>query len=204
MYTHSYIPGSVPIHPGHKQCCLVKFSSSCLSRVHVSETDSKQNLQYVCIHTRARPRTHTYPPPSPTRYRSAWPASKPLTGKSWSRWRRRWRNRSRRGERRLFDGTATTLRSSRANIAAFRGYYALGTSMRRRGCAGRSYPSRSTSRSPPMWWERGAWCEQVTPIQPHAGIGLVLVWACCVRRTFWLQMAYSDGKRASGGSHATS
>jgi hypothetical protein len=54
-----------------------------------------------------------------------------------------------RGERRRSDGTATTLRSCRADLAAFRGFHALGTSMRHWGCAGRSYPSHSTSRSPP-------------------------------------------------------
>jgi hypothetical protein len=91
--------------------------------------------------------------------------------------------RSLRGERRRSDGTATTLRSCRGDLAAFRGFHALGTSMRRWGCAGRSYPSHSTSRSPAMWWERGARREQVVPIQPEAGIGRVLVWACCVRRT---------------------
>ena len=57
-------------------------------------------------------------------------------------------DRSLRGERRRSDGTATTLRSCRADLAAFRGFHALGTSMRRWGCAGRSYPSHSISRSP--------------------------------------------------------
>ena len=76
--------------------------------------------------------------------------------------------------------------------------------MRRWGCAGRSYPSHSTSRSPPTWWEGCARREQLAPIQPQAGIGRVLVWACFVRTTLSLQLAYSDGKRASGCSHATS
>ena len=58
-------------------------------------------------------------------------------------------DRSLRGERRRSDGTATTLRSCRADLAAFRGFRAPGTSMRRWGCAGRSYSSHSTSRSPP-------------------------------------------------------
>ena len=78
------------------------------------------------------------------------------------------------------------------------------TSVRLWGCAGRSYPSHSTSRSPPTWWERGAQREQLAPIQPQAGIGRVLVWACFVRRKFSPHLAYSDRKRASGCSHATS
>ena len=41
-----------------------------------------------------------------------------------------------------------------------------------------------------MQWERGAWCEPVAPIQLEAGIGRVLVWACCVRRTLSLHLAY--------------
>ena len=80
----------------------------------------------------------------------------------------------------------------------------FGTSSRRWGCAGRSYPSHWTSRSPPTWWERVARREQVAPIQPQAGIGRVLVWACFVRRKFSPHLAYSDRKRASGCSHATS
>ena len=98
--------------------------------------------------------------------------------------------RSLRGERRRSDGTATTLRSCRGDLAAFRGFYALGTSMRRWGCAGRSYPSHSTSRSPPTWWEGCARREQVAPIRPEAGIGRVLVWACCVRSKFSPHLAY--------------
>ena len=113
-------------------------------------------------------------------------------------------DRSLRGERRRSHGKAATLRSSRADPAAFRGYHASGTSMRRWGCAGRSYPSHSTSRSPPTSWERGSRREQLAPIQPQAGIGRVLVWACCVRRKFSPHLAYSDRKRASGCSHATS
>jgi hypothetical protein len=54
-----------------------------------------------------------------------------------------------------------------------------------------------------MWWERDAWREQVAPIPYEAGMGRVLVWACCVRRTFSATPAYSDGKRASGCSHVT-
>jgi hypothetical protein len=54
-----------------------------------------------------------------------------------------------------------------------------------------------------MWWERGARREQVAPIGPEAGIGRVLVWACCVRSKFSLHLAYSEGKRASGCSHVT-
>jgi hypothetical protein len=111
-------------------------------------------------------------------------------------------DRSLRGERRRSDGTATTLRSCRANLAAFRGCHAFGTSMRRRGCAGRSYPSTSTSRSEAMWWGRGSRREQPAPIQPQAGIGRVLVRACFVRRKFSPHLAYSDRKRASGCSHA--
>ncbi len=113
-------------------------------------------------------------------------------------------DRSLRGESRRSDGTATTLRSSRADLAVFRGFHALGTSMRRGGCAGRSYPSHSTSRSPPTWWERGERREQVASMQPEADIGRVLAWACFVRRKFPPHLAYSDRKRASGCSHATS
>ena len=69
--------------------------------------------------------------------------------------------------------------------------------MRRWGCADRSYPSHSTSRSPRTWWERVARREQVAPIQSQAGVGRVLVWACFVRRKFLPHLAYSDGKRAS-------
>ena len=98
--------------------------------------------------------------------------------------------RSLRGERRRSDGTATTLRSCRGDLAAFRGFHALGTSMRHWGCAGRSYPSHSTSRSPPTSWERGSRREQLAPIQPQACIGRVLVWACCVRRKFSPHLAY--------------
>ena len=58
--------------------------------------------------------------------------------------------RSLRGESRRSDGKATTLFSPRAYLAVFRGCHALETSMRRWGCAGRSYPSHSTSRSPAM------------------------------------------------------
>ena len=112
--------------------------------------------------------------------------------------------RSLRGESRLSDGKATTLCSCRADLAAFRGFHVLGTSMRRWGCAGRSYLSTSTTRSEAMWWGRGSRREQLAPIQPQAGIGRVLVWACFVRRKFSPHLAYSDGKRASGGLHATS
>ncbi len=72
------------------------------------------------------------------------------------------------------------------------------------GLCGRSHPSHSISRSPPTWWERGQRREQVAPIQPQAGIGRVLAWACFVRRKFSPHLAYSDRKRASGCSLATS
>ena len=55
-----------------------------------------------------------------------------------------------------------------------------------------------------MWWGRGSRREQLAPIQPQAGIGRVLVRACFVRRKFSPHLAYSDRKRASGCSHATS
>ena len=113
-------------------------------------------------------------------------------------------DRSLRGESRRSDGKATTLCSCRADLAAFRDPYAFGTPMRRGACAGRSYPSHSTSRSEAMWWGRGSRREQLAPIQPQAGIGRVLVWACFVRRTLSPHLAYSDLKRASGCSHATS
>ena len=99
-------------------------------------------------------------------------------------------DRSLRGERRRSDGTATTLRSSRADLAVFRACHALGTSSRRWSCGGRSYPSHSTSRSPPTWRERGAWREQVAPIRPQAGVGRVLVWACFGRRKLSPHLAY--------------
>jgi hypothetical protein len=57
-------------------------------------------------------------------------------------------DRSLPGDRRRSEGTATMLRSSRADLAAFRACRALETSMRLWGFAGRSYPSHSTSRSP--------------------------------------------------------
>jgi len=98
--------------------------------------------------------------------------------------------RSLRGESRRSDGKATTLFSSRAELAVFRACHALETSMRRWGCAGRSYPSHSTSRSPPTWWQGVARREQVAPIQPQAGIGRVLVWACCVRSKLSPHPAY--------------
>ena len=98
--------------------------------------------------------------------------------------------RSLRGESRPSDGKATTLFSSRAELAVCRACHALETSMRRWGCAGRSYPSHSTSRSPPTWWEGCARREQLAPIHPQAGIGRVLVWACCVRRKFSPHLAY--------------
>ena len=94
--------------------------------------------------------------------------------------------------------------ASRAGLAVFRACHALETSMRRWGCAGRSYPSHSTSRSPRTWWEGCARREQVAPIRPEAGIGRVLVWACCVRSKLSPHLAYSDRKRASRCSHATS
>ena len=122
-------------------------------------------------HTRARAHTHTHRRTQHL-YGPAWPASKPLSG-IWEELQpqeKAWRNRSRRGERRRSDGKATTLRSSRADLAAFRACHAFGTSMRRWVCAGRSYPSHSTSRSPPTWWERGARREQVSPIQLQAGV----------------------------------
>jgi hypothetical protein len=98
--------------------------------------------------------------------------------------------RSLRGESRRSDGKAKTLFSSRAELAVFRACHALETSMRRWGCAGRSYPSHSTSRSPPTWWQGCARREKVAPIRPEAGIGRVLVWACCVRSKFSPHPAY--------------
>jgi hypothetical protein len=112
-------------------------------------------------------------------------------------------DRSLQGERRRSDGKATTLRSSRSDLAVFRSFHAFGTSMRLWGCAGRSYPSHSTTRSPAMWWERGSWREQVAPIQPQAGTGRGSVWACFVRRKLSPNPASSDGKRSSRCSHVT-
>jgi hypothetical protein len=75
-------------------------------------------------------------------------------------------DRSLRGESRRSDRKATTLRSSRADLAASRGYHAFGTSVRRWSCAGRSYPSHSTSRSPAMWWERVAMLARASRTHP--------------------------------------
>jgi hypothetical protein len=102
----------------------------------------------------------------------------------------RWIGSHAASQARRSDGKATTPHSSRADLAVFRSFRAVGTSMHRWGCAGRSYPSHLTSRSTPTWWERGAWREQVAPIQPQAGIGRVLVWACCVRSKFSPHPAY--------------
>jgi hypothetical protein len=68
--------------------------------------------------------------------------------------------------------------------------HSLSGPLTRWGCAGRSYPSHSTSRSPPPWWERGSQREQDALIRSGAGIGRVLVWACFVRRTFSPHLAY--------------
>ena len=99
----------------------------------------------------------------------------------------------------LYRNIAMTLRTYRAD----RGCCASGMSMPRWGCAGCFYPSHSASRSPAMRWERGAWREQVGPIQPQAGSGRRLVWALFVRRTLTPHPACSDAKRASGCSHLT-
>jgi hypothetical protein len=95
------------------------------------------------------------------------------------------------------------LRSSRADLGVFGGCHAFGTSMRRWGCVGRSYPSHSTSSSPAIWWERSAWREQVAPLRPQRGIGHVLVRACCVRNA---QIVLANSgifgwSRVSGCSH---
>jgi hypothetical protein len=73
------------------------------------------------------------------------------------------------------DGKSTTLCSCRPHRScSIAGCQAFEASMRRWGCAGRSYPSHSTSRSRAIWWERGAWREQVAPIQrSHIGMGLL-------------------------------
>ncbi len=39
--TQLVVPGSSPVQPGQRQCALVKFSSNCLSRVHVPPTGGK-------------------------------------------------------------------------------------------------------------------------------------------------------------------
>jgi hypothetical protein len=55
-----------------------------------------------------------------------------------------------------------------------------------------------------MWWERGAWREQVAPTNLcSARIGRGSIWTCFVRRKFSPDPAYLDGKRASGCSHVT-
>jgi hypothetical protein len=99
-------------------------------------------------------------------------------------------DRSLRGESSRSDGKSTMLLSSRADLAVFRACHAFGTSSRRWGCAGRSYPSHWTSRSPPTWWERVARREQVAPIRLQAGVGRVLVRACFGRFKFSPHLAY--------------
>ena len=115
-------------------------------------------------------------------------------------------DRSLQGEIRRSDRMATTLRSSRTDLAVFRGCHALGTSMRLWGCAGRSYPSHSTSSSPATWWERArcmARACRAHPASVQAGTGRISAWACAVRRKLSPNPAYSDGKRSSRCSHVT-
>jgi hypothetical protein len=112
-------------------------------------------------------------------------------------------DRSLRGESRRSDGKATTLRSSRADLAVFRRCHAFGTSMRRWGCAGRSYLSHSTSRSPATWWKRGAW--RASRAHPTSSwhwsrIGMGLPSA----QKVLAKSADSDGNRASRCSLVTS
>ncbi len=73
---------------------------------------------------------------------------------------------------------ATTLLSSRPDLAVFKGLHALGTSMCRCGFAGRSFPSHSPPRSPAMRRVRGSRRDQVAPIPTQARVGRTL-WACC-------------------------
>ena len=113
-------------------------------------------------------------------------------------------DRSLRGESRRSDGKATTLFSSRADLAAFRGCHALGTSIRRWGCAGRSYPSHSTSRNPRHGGSEAHGAGKSRP--SNLKLALVAYWygpAVCAGRSrhIW---HIADGKRASGGSHTTS
>jgi hypothetical protein len=112
-------------------------------------------------------------------------------------------DRSLRGESRRSDGMATTLRSSRADLDVFRARHAFGTSSRRWGCAGRSYPSHSTSRSPRHGGRESHGASKSRP--SNLKLALVAYWygpaVCAVSfRHIW---HIADGKRASGCSHAT-
>jgi hypothetical protein len=115
-------------------------------------------------------------------------------------------DRSLRGESRRSDGKATTLRSSRADLAAFRGFHALGTFMRRLELCRSLLPlAFDLEKSSDVVGASRMAVAQVALIPYEAGIGRVLlVWACCVRRTFSPTPAYWDGKRTSGCSQATS
>jgi hypothetical protein len=113
-------------------------------------------------------------------------------------------DRSLRGERRRSDGKATTLRSSRADLAAFWGCHALGTSMRRWGCAGRSYPSHSRPRR--VQRSSGSEAHGASKSrQSNFKLALVAYWygpAVCAGRSRYI-WHIADGKRASGCSHVT-
>ena len=90
----------------------------------------------------------------------------------------------------------TMLRSSRADLAIFRGYYAFVTSMRLPGCAGRSYPSHSTSRIPAIWWKRGSLPKYVASRDIKlACIACRYGSAVCAGSSRQIP-AYSDGNRA--------
>ena len=101
------------------------------------------------------------------------------------------------------DGKATTLRSSRADLAVFRACHAFGTSLRRWGCAGRSYPSHSTSRSPPTCGSEAHGASKSRP--PNLKLASVAYWyghAVCADRSRQIRRI-ADCKRASGCPNVT-
>ena len=111
-----------------------------------------------------------------------------------------------RGESRRSDGKATTLRSCRADLAIFGAVMCLG-----RPCVVGAVQVAPTPRIRPREVPRhgGSEAHGASKSRPsnlklaQAGVGRVLVWACCARRKFSPHLAYSDGKRASGCSHVT-
>ncbi len=103
-------------------------------------------------------------------------------------------DRSLRGERRRSDGTATTLPSSRADLAVFRCCF----------CVWSVHASLGLCRSLlPLALDLEK-SSNMVGARHQAGIGRGSVWACCVRRKFSPNSAYSHGNRASGCSHRTS
>ena len=90
-----------------------------------------------------------------------------------------------------FDGTAGTPSVCRAVLAAVLGRHALQTCVRLCGCAGGSYPSHPASPVHQPHGSEGSRRERAATTRPQAGIGRVLAWACCARRTESPNSAYS-------------